>query len=295
MDKGVVYPKQLELIIIKRKKSKEFTQRTQRDHEETNSRRRKFGIFYDQIFQILNRVFLGAPKQKELLNFAMILAKKHKLQIDRLTKRTYTCLICWFCEYWNTISSDVLIYKCNGKEIPQPIVSNDINANDESHNIQKRNTELHLNTDEELPSEPIYPVQNASNLLPIPSIPPTQEDDDDTLPPPQENYSPIPQKNIIPPPQENIIPPPQEYNSPPSQEINIPHKVRLPSISNLANFMKSPNELMILNSQNWLDNLINSSPVVNNNIIITENNENNEYNQLPYIPTRFRNFYRNKD
>lgn len=295
MDQGVVNPKQLELIIIKRKKSKEFTQRTQRDHEETNSRRRRFGIFYDQIYQILNRVFLETPKQKELLNFAMILAKKHKLQIDRLAKRTYTCLICWFCEYWKIISSDVLIYKLNGKEIPQPIISNNNNANDESQNIQNGNTELRLNTDEELSSEPIFPVQNASNFLPIPSIPQFQEDDDDTLPPPQENYTPIPQ--------ENNIPLTQEYNAPPTQENIIPHKVRLPSISYLSNFMKSPNELMILNSSNWLDNLINPSHVVNNNIIITENkedsntsnNENNEDNQLPYIPTRFRNFYRNKD
>lgn len=271
MNEEIVNPKPFEFIIIRRKKSREFTKRTQRDHEETNSRRRKYGILYDQIARILNTTFSGAAKHKELLDFAFTLSMKYNLVVDRLSKRSYQCLLCWYCQYWNIISMDVINYPKILQTVPQVAFTNNQDNNNNNNNSfpqlthEKRTEPQARFAEEEPPSEPISPIlnsrnQRAFNRLPIPSISVVQEKNSDMLTPKLRSN---------------------------------PPKIQLPSISNLVQgdfpFDRISIPPLSSNSMKDATNISDPTSFLNKTVIHTYS-ENDESDKMPYIPIRFRGF-----
>ena len=264
------------LYIIKRQMRKDLTQRTQKDHEETKLRRRQYSMNYDKISQILDALFFGATRHKQLLDIAQIVSAKHKIQIDRLSKRSSECLICWYCKHWRTISPDIISY---AKEL---FTSNAYNLTENDKDkimifaqaLQQTNLIIQMNDFyEKIHLEHASPnfnsqIQDANySFLPVPEISNTP--------------------GII--PQQQIKP----CNS---------NKAKLPSIFEFAKSGPMPINLVPMPENSGTSNvqLENSIPAINhglsNNVYndkycnINEVNNNN-CEQLPCVPLRFKNFY----
>lgn len=86
-------------------KRKSLSKQTQKDQGFTRARVKRNETQISRIMPILEILCGQNPQKKDLLVLAQEIENHQSIQLDRLAKRSKDCLICWFCENWDAISS----------------------------------------------------------------------------------------------------------------------------------------------------------------------------------------------
>lgn len=288
MDVSTPEQRPIKLFVIKRKNSKALTKRTQRDHEETNLRRRKYGKFYDKISHTLDSLFSCTAKQRLLLNIADFLGAKYNITIDRLEKRSYECLICWYCKNWDIISLDVILFS---NDLFKMNRASNINYYDSKQiiynsDILQKQIQMPPNTSYGTipPSQPVHSNIITSNSNFNNSF--NQLGKDSLLSTPTAKFPPI--TNLFSLLEKNDYP--QNFNKLSSSNISNDHLQYNESIMMKSNDDKTNNYAM--KKTHVIRHVISNSISINN---INEDIKNNkdtytDTNKPPYMPIRFRDY-----
>lgn len=88
---------------------KGLTKRTIQDHKKIASRRNSCSDSYENVKQLLQCIF-GKWQIGQIREITLDIAAKADLRMDRLAKRYNECLICWFCENWDSIAIHLIDY-----------------------------------------------------------------------------------------------------------------------------------------------------------------------------------------
>lgn len=116
-------------VIQRTGKRTQLSKRTMHEQEVVNSRMKKAGGNFQLISNQLNSIYGKILSFNDLMFIADSATKKTQIKIDRISKRSKSALICWFCEHWENIKnilSDIPIanqseikYSSNEEELSQ--------------------------------------------------------------------------------------------------------------------------------------------------------------------------------
>lgn len=98
-----------EILYKNMRVKKELSERTVKDHEKINERRKSCKNTYEKVKNFL-RYLSGKWQIGQIRETAKLISVKSKINIDRLAKRYNECLICWFCENWSSLSPHLIEY-----------------------------------------------------------------------------------------------------------------------------------------------------------------------------------------
>lgn len=89
-----------------------------RDNDMIQKRVVSIGNKLQYVTEYIDRYFKTHVTSEILMSLAKIVIEKHNLQIDRLSKRNRTALLCWYSENWDSILQ--VLNEFNFMEYPRP-------------------------------------------------------------------------------------------------------------------------------------------------------------------------------
>lgn len=105
-------------IITARKirKHKSKSAKNEKDYNDILKRVKSNGIKIDFVSEYIDRIMGEHVTSAQLLSFALSIADRYEVKVDRLAKRNRNALLCWIAENWNIVHPNIKDIKLEKRE-----------------------------------------------------------------------------------------------------------------------------------------------------------------------------------